>query len=180
MQSIRMTLVAPHVNHQKIIYRMMALYQVILKQLIWTQWKKNLEMMLECIRKPCIIIIRRLFTRLTHRILTVLQTPISSLQRNILLQPKQPKEPQLIRKWRGQYSVGNNIDGCCLYRDNLVVVAFEEVFDIIREAHTKISHMIDAEKNKKVINEDLGYHGVPKSCVQFFIDTCPLVHKVFE
>lgn len=94
-----------------------------------------------------------------------------------LLQPKQPKEPQLIRKWRGQYSVGNNIDGRCLYRDGLVVVTFEEVFDVIREAHTKISHMMDPDKNKKVINDDLGYHGVPKSCVQFFIDTCPLVSK---
>jgi hypothetical protein len=92
-----------------------------------------------------------------------------------LLQPKQPKEAQLIRKWRTQYSVGNNIAGCCLYRDGLVVVTFKEVFDIIREAHTKISHAQDAEKNKKVINEQLGYHGVPKSCVQHFIDTCPLV-----
>ncbi len=35
-----------------------------------------------------------------------------------LLQPKQPKEPQLIRKWRGQYTFGNNINGCCLYREN--------------------------------------------------------------
>lgn len=92
-----------------------------------------------------------------------------------LLQPKQPKEAQLIRKWRGQYSLGNNIAGRCLYRDGLVVVTFEEVFDIIREAHTKISHAQDADKNKRVINEDLGYHGVPKSCVQYFIDTCPLV-----
>jgi hypothetical protein len=92
-----------------------------------------------------------------------------------LLQPKQPKEAQLMRKWRTQYSVGNNIAGRCFYRDGLVVVTFEEVFDIIREAHTKISHAQDAEKNKKVINEQLGYHGVPKSCVQYFIDTCPLV-----
>jgi hypothetical protein len=92
-----------------------------------------------------------------------------------LLEPKQPKEAQLIRKWRTQYTVGNNIAGRCLYRDGLVVVTFEEVFDVIREAHTKISHAQDAEKNKKVINEQLGYHGVPKSCVQYFIDTCPLV-----
>ncbi len=68
-----------------------------------------------------------------------------------LLQPKQPKEAQLIRKWRGQYSVGNNIDGHCLYRDGLVVVTFEEVFDVIREAHIKIYHMMDLDKNKKVI-----------------------------
>ncbi len=34
-----------------------------------------------------------------------------------LLQPKQPKEAQLIRKWRTQYSVGNNIAGHCLYRN---------------------------------------------------------------
>jgi hypothetical protein len=56
-----------------------------------------------------------------------------------------------------------------------VVVTFEEVFDIIREADTKIPHAQDADKNKKVINEDLGSHGVPKSCVHYFIDTCPLV-----
>jgi hypothetical protein len=30
-----------------------------------------------------------------------------------------------------------------------VVVTFEEVFDVIREAHAKVSHMADAEKNKK-------------------------------
>jgi hypothetical protein len=92
-----------------------------------------------------------------------------------LLQPKQPKEAQLTRKWRGQYSVGNNITGHCLYRHGLVVGTFEEVFDIIGEAHTKISHAQDADKNKKFINEQLGYHGVPKSCVQYFIDTCLLV-----
>jgi hypothetical protein len=74
--------------------------------------------------------------------------------------------------------MGNNIDGHCLHKDNLVVVTFEEVFDIIREAHTKTSDMMDAKKNKKVMNKDLGYHGAPKSCVQFFIDTCLLVHKV--
>jgi hypothetical protein len=96
-----------------------------------------------------------------------------------LLQPKQLKETHLIRKWRGQYSVGKNIAGHCLYRDGLNVLTFEEVFDIIREAHTKISHAQDADKNKKVINEDLGYHGVPKSCVQYFIDTYPLVSAEF-
>jgi hypothetical protein len=55
-----------------------------------------------------------------------------------LLQLKQPKEPQLIKKWRGQYSVGSNINGHFLYMDGLVVVTFEEVFDVIREAHSKI------------------------------------------
>jgi hypothetical protein len=76
-----------------------------------------------------------------------------------LLQPKQPKEAQLIRKWRTQYSVGNNIAGCCLYRDGLVVVTFEEVFVIIREAHTKISHVQDAEKNKKSLMSSLDTMG---------------------
>jgi hypothetical protein len=52
-----------------------------------------------------------------------------------------------------------------------VVVTFEEVFDIIRETNTKISHAQDADKNKKVINEQLGYHGVPKSCVHTSVES---------
>ncbi len=81
-----------------------------------------------------------------------------------LPQPKQPKEAQLIRKWRTKYSVGNNIAGCCLYRDGLVVVTFEEVFDIIREAHTKISHARMPRRTKKSLMSSLDTMGSKVLC----------------
>ena len=34
---------------------------------------------------------------------------------------------------------------------------------------------IDVLKNKSIINDDLGYYGVPFNAVKCFIKTCPLV-----
>jgi hypothetical protein len=34
---------------------------------------------------------------------------------------------------------------------------------------------IDMLKNKSIVNDDLGYYGVPYQAVKLFIQTCPLV-----
>jgi hypothetical protein len=47
------------------------------------------------------------------------------------------------------------------------------VFEVILEAHLKLKHARDTRKNKKCINDDLGYYGVPEQAAQCFIDTCP-------
>jgi hypothetical protein len=60
------------------------------------------------------------------------------------------------------------------------VTTFEKVFDVIQEAHRKISHAMDPQKNKRVINDDLGYFGVPASVIDFFIKTCPIVSIMFD
>ncbi len=55
------------------------------------------------------------------------------------------------------------------------MTTYEQVFDVILEAHNKLSLAMDVRKNKKCINDDLGYYGVPEQAVQCFIDTCPTV-----
>jgi hypothetical protein len=41
------------------------------------------------------------------------------------------------------------------------------------EVHAKISHARDPESNKKCINDDLGYYGVPVEAVKYCIETYP-------
>ena len=82
------------------------------------------------------------------------------------------------RGYRRKYQVQGNIQRRVLYRGDLAVTTYEQVFDVILEAHNKISHARDVRKNKKCINEDLGYYGVPEQAVQCFIDTCPTVSVV--
>ena len=77
-----------------------------------------------------------------------------------------------------KYQVQGNIQRRVLYRGDLAVTTYEQVFDVILEAHNKLSHASDVRKNKKCINEDLGYYGVPEQAVQCFIDTCPTVSVV--
>ena len=98
----------------------------------------------------------------------------------ILTNPKQRKEPAVNYKYRKQYSVGSNVAGVSLYREGKVVTTFEKVFDVIQEAHRKISHSMNPWSNKPVINDDLGYYGVPASVIEFFIKTCPIVSSTFE
>lgn len=98
----------------------------------------------------------------------------------ILTNPREKKEPAVNYKYRKQYSVGSNVAGVSLYREGKVVTTFEKVFDVIQEAHRKISHAMDPWKNKKVINDDLGYYGVPASVIEFFIKTCPIVSIILD
>ncbi len=54
------------------------------------------------------------------------------------------KEPCCCVKYRATYSLCNNIEGCCLYHQcggkMKVVPTYENVFDIILEAHSKGGH----------------------------------------
>jgi hypothetical protein len=60
-----------------------------------------------------------------------------------------------------------------LYQLLQVVTTFEQVFDRMLEVHAKISHARDPESNKKCINDDLGYYGVPVEAVKYCIETYP-------
>jgi hypothetical protein len=78
-------------------------------------------------------------------------------------------------KYRRLYSVDGNIAKRCLYRKNKVVTTFEQVSDVILEAHTRISHARNPKTNLSCITDTLGYYGVPVKAVEYFIQTCPLV-----
>ncbi len=75
---------APVMSRQKIMWRMIVRYRVTWNQQNQTHWKKNSEMMSECIRRHYMTIIRKLFTRPTHHTSTMSQIRISSLQTNIM------------------------------------------------------------------------------------------------
>lgn len=94
---------------------------------------------------------------------------------SIVSHPKQNNEALLHYKYRQQYTVDGNIQGQCLYHNNLVVTTFEQVFDVMLEAHSKISHVRDPKTKKKYINDYLGYYGVPREAAKCFVETCPLV-----
>jgi hypothetical protein len=70
--------------------------------------------------------------------------------KSIVLQPKQKGQTAIMYKYRKIYQLGSNVDGHCLYRNGKVVTTFEKIFDVILEAHKKIGHAADAEKNKKM------------------------------
>jgi hypothetical protein len=53
----------------------------------------------------------------------------------IVSAPKEKKESALIIKYRRLYSIVGNVERRCLYRQNKVVTTFENVFDVILEAH---------------------------------------------
>jgi hypothetical protein len=60
------------------------------------------------------------------------------------------------------------------------VTTYEEVFEVIQEAHVKLKHARDTRKNKKCINQDLVFNGVPEQAVACYIDTCPTVSVRFN
>ena len=96
-----------------------------------------------------------------------------------------------------------NVEGRCLYHNwngkLTVVLTIENIFYVILEAHAKGGHpkgnnshtsekfdyfvllnlfigflFSDVLKNKNIINDDLGYYGVPFNAVKTFIHTCPM------
>jgi hypothetical protein len=95
--------------------------------------------------------------------------------KEIIRKPKVKNESAVILKYRRLYSIVGNVERRCLYRQNKVVATFEEVFDIILEAHSRISHARSAKANLLCITDTLGYYGIPIKAVQFFVSTCPLV-----
>ncbi len=93
----------------------------------------------------------------------------------ILAYPRQKKKPAVNYKYRKQYSVGSNVAGVMLYRKGKVATTFEKAFDVIQEAHHKISHAMNPLSNKRIINDDLGYYGAPASVIEFSIKICHIV-----
>jgi hypothetical protein len=79
----------------------------------------------------------------------------------IISKPKAKKKNTCILKYHKLYSMTGNVQHRCLYRQNKVVTSYEQVFDVILEAHTKISHARSAKSNLHCITNNLGYYGVP-------------------
>ena len=94
---------------------------------------------------------------------------------NLLRFPPQKGASNTERNYRRRYKLGSNVANRCLYRGDKVVTTLEQVYDVILEAHTKINHARSVNTNKKCINDQLGYYGVPKDAVECFIKTCPQV-----
>jgi hypothetical protein len=83
------------------------------------------------------------------------------------------------RGYRRKYQLQGNVAGRCLYLCGAVVTTYEEVFEVIQEAHVKLKHARDTRKNKKCINQDLVFNGVPEQAVACYIDTCLTVSVHF-
>jgi hypothetical protein len=85
------------------------------------------------------------------------------------------KRKPIIVKYQRLYSIVGNVEDQCLNRKIKVVTTFEKVFDVILEAHSRISHACNPKSNLTCITDTLGYFGVPIEAVKHFINTCPLV-----
>jgi len=94
----------------------------------------------------------------------------------IISVPKAKKESALIIKYRRLYIIVGNVERRCLYQQNKVVTTFENLCDVILEAHNRISHAQSTKSNLLCIKNTLGYYGVPFNAVKTFVQTCPLVH----
>jgi len=77
--------------------------------------------------------------------------------RDIIRTQKGKKEKPIIVKYRRLYSIVGNVADRCLYRKNKVVTTFEKVFDVILEAHSRISHAQNPKSNLTCITDTLGY-----------------------
>ena len=58
-----------------------------------------------------------------------------------------------------------------MYWKNRCIATYKNVFEIINEAHSHISHAHDVRKNEKTIDES--WYGVPESAVQMYLSMCP-------
>jgi hypothetical protein len=96
----------------------------------------------------------------------------------VCLRPLGSRFDNCKRGYRSKYQIQGNIQCQILYRGNLAVTTYDPVFDLILEAQNKLSHARDVKKNKKCINEDLGYYGLPEQVIQCFIDTCHMVSYI--
>jgi hypothetical protein len=67
--------------------------------------------------------------------------------------------------------------GCESYND---VLDQDKAVQHHRAAFYRMYHARSVATNKKCINEQLGYYGVPKDAVECFIKTCPKVILVFN
>jgi hypothetical protein len=69
------------------------------------------------------------------------------------------------------YELKANIGSRCLYRNNLLVTTFEDVFEVMYNTHMSLGHARDIKKNKARL--DQVYYSIPESCVKDFLKLCP-------
>jgi hypothetical protein len=69
------------------------------------------------------------------------------------------------------YEMKSNIGNRCLYRNNLIVTTYEDVFDVMKAAHVALGHARDIKKNKQRLDQE--YYSIPESCIRKFLDLCP-------
>jgi len=74
-------------------------------------------------------------------------------------------------KYDKVYELKSNIGKQCLYRKNLMVTTYKEVFDIMLNKHTSLGHARDIKKNKAKLDQE--YYLIPESCVKLFLQICP-------
>jgi hypothetical protein len=94
---------------------------------------------------------------------------------DVLRAPPSKQDKMNARKARATYSLTSNVDEYCITRGGKTVMTYERVYDVIAMAHQKLGHARDIKKNKDVVNEDMGYYGVPRSAVKCFVETCLMV-----
>ncbi len=92
---------------------------------------------------------------------------------NLLQLPLPKGATNTERNYQRKYRLGSNVANRCLYRGDKVVTTLEGVYEVILEAHSKINHARSVATNKRCINDQLGYYGVPKDAVECFVKTCP-------
>jgi hypothetical protein len=74
-------------------------------------------------------------------------------------------------KYDKVYELKSNIGKWCLYRKNLMVTTYKEVFDVMLSKHASLGHARDIKKNKAKLDQE--YYLIPESCVKLFLQICP-------
>ncbi len=85
--------------------------------------------------------------------------------------PSKAPAPKDAIKFSKIYDLKSNIGGRCLYRNNKLVTTYEDVFDVMKQAHVSLSHPRDIKKNKCKLDEV--YYSIPESCIKEFLRLCP-------
>ncbi len=85
--------------------------------------------------------------------------------------PYKGPAPKEAVKFSKIYEMRSNIGNRCLYRNNLIVTTYEDVFDVMKAAHVALGHARDIKKNKQRLDQE--YYSIPESCIRKFLDLCP-------
>jgi hypothetical protein len=56
-----------------------------------------------------------------------------------------------------------------------LVPTYEEIFDLMKFHHTKLSHTKDFKKNKDEL--DKVWYSIPESCIKIFLNLCPICYS---
>ncbi|MFN9980175.1 MAG: hypothetical protein ACK53Y_09690, partial [bacterium] len=69
------------------------------------------------------------------------------------------------------YELKANIGSRCLYRNNLLVTTFEDVFEVMYNTHMSLGHAREIKKINARL--DKFYYTKQESCVKDFLKLCP-------